>query len=456
MAKKKHLTAFEQQKLQKLKQAQYRNFFMEKVRNICTLIEDESLYHLIPQTELTMIYAWRGAPLKIQAAKDAKIQKRLIDLLGKYIKGTLLAKSIEVIPGSGRTISLVDYFTVCTAMESILGSENCVFPGKERFDAFIQSSDERCLKYEEEIHRMCQFVCWLFDDLTKKRLYTFYFDVEGMKEDVDIDAIDRKYKGNTGMMQKFYFGLDYRLHPKVMINTYTLDERSITINGEKRSAVQLGTILYPNRDTPAFIPYTLSPEQLNIRHSFSKLPILIYIQQHAVHRLMERTGSSTVSYCMMQFANVFIHPVIIPVIAGKRFLIEYRMNDIKIGYLLTELIDGILLVRTFLLLTNSSTPEGDRLARLTRLQKEDRTYLSLDNLRSLVNSDILDNETVCEIFRQTGCDPLLEFCRKAQSDPVNFWFLGVRDQEQPKTPLAELIVEYMKPSADNDEYVVGE
>jgi hypothetical protein len=111
------------------------------------------------------------------------------------------------------------------------------------------------------------------------------------------------------------------------------------------------------------------------------------------------------------------------------------------------------LIRTFLFITNTGTPEGDKLAALTKLQKEDRKYLAIDNLPSLLGSDILENEVISKLFRQAGCQSILDLCKDTQEVPFLKELLGIKEQ---KTSLSELMMEYLNPQADNDEYVVGE
>ena len=60
--------------------------------------------------------------------------------------------------------------------------------------------------------------------------------------------------------------------------------------------------------------------------------------------------------------------------------IEYRYENVKLGYLIVSLIEGIAVIRTFLFLTNSNTPEGRNLHENTGLEAIEKRYLSLDKL----------------------------------------------------------------------------
>jgi hypothetical protein len=447
--KKKHVSLAEQQKLQ---QAQYKNLFKEKLMHVCELIEDVSLYYLIPPADREKIYRLRGAPLKIKAARGAKIQKRLLEVLEHTIRQILLQQTIEIIPGSDRRIGIGDYFSVCAALENVLSGDRCTFPGAERFRRFLKTTDYREEQYNEVIHDACQLVCNVYDDLSQKRLYTYTTKLDTACSYVDQKLETSKYIKNRQMLLKHFQEFDFRVHHDILIDTLPLDVRHVTIDRERRPAVQLGVVLYPKNSNPHLHCFTIPLEQLNVQNQFGKLSVPVYVQQHAMIRMMERTGIHIPGYCVITMQISFAEPVILP-IANNRFLIEYHLDGLKAGYFLAELKDGILVLRTFLFLTNSGTPEGDKLAKLTRLQKKDREYLAIDNLRSLANSDILENETLCRLFREAGCESILQMCEKRKENPSSMYMIGLEEQ---KTSLSELVNEYLKPDADNEEYVVGE
>jgi hypothetical protein len=74
----------------------------------------------------------------------------------------------------------------------------------------------------------------------------------------------------------------------------------------------------------------------------------------------------------------------------------------------------------------------------------------IDNLSSLASSDILESETVCKLFRDAGCQSILDACEKLKDKNNLSWIIGRGEQ---KNSMSELITEYLKPGADNEEYV---
>jgi hypothetical protein len=445
MAKKKH-RGQDQQKLQKQQQAQYRNIFMSKLKTLCAQIGDVSLYSKIPESEKTAIYAFRGAPLKIEVAKGSKIQKRLVEVLGKTIKKQLLSMQMEVVKGSGQMMSYADYFSVGMSLEYNLESENANY-NKEGFEKFVEGMDERTDAYCDGIESICRSTCMIFDDISKTYLYTYKFEIDTKASHPGFTtAFDRAVNHNQRM--KAFTAIDFRVLQKVIIDAYPLDVRKVNIDGEVRPVIQLGFLLHENSES-IFYPFSISSEDLRMKNSFSKLPIPVYIQQHALHRLKERTGCAIPSMRNIILQLALLHKKILP-LKGNRMLIACFVEKLKLGYLLAELIDGIVIIRTFLLLTNSGTPEGNRLAKLTGLQVDDFKYLSIDNLQGLANSDIEQNESICNIFRAAGCGDILELCKKMRTEPSMMWLL---DPSHPKNTISELISEYLAPGANNDEYV---
>jgi hypothetical protein len=430
-AKKKNISSVKQRREQDVR---YQNVFLDKLRNLCIQIEDVSLFHQIPMLEKTLLYLFRGAPLKVVAAEGTKIPKRLLDGLIKIIKSQQLSMEMEVVAGSGKMMTFADYFLVGHALEYVMSKEDTVFPGKERFDNFLASKDTRMEIYGKGVDRICDMACWVFSDLEKNYLYTYTFDFSLAK-----------VRGSIQDLHK----IDCRIHQKVIIGTYPLEVRKVSIDGETHSGIPLGGV-YPKGDEQIFNPLCLSIEDLHIDTPFSKLKLPIYIQQHAIMRMKERIGAALPCF----YKGILVHGLTqkeyVP-IAKNRFLMATFSEELKIGYFVVEIVEGIVLIRTFLLLTNGGTPEGDKLAKLTGLQTDDRKYLAIDTLQGLANSDIAQNEAICNQFRAAGCGSILELCKKINSDPAMMWLLGTSES---KNIIADLITEYLKPNDDDDDEIV--
>jgi hypothetical protein len=91
----------------------------------------------------------------------------------------------------------------------------------------------------------------------------------------------------------------------------------------------------------------------------------------------------------------------------------------KAGYFRVDVIDGKIVIRTFLFVTNNGTPEGQRLGKITGLQKLDKKYLAIDKLSTFMTSDIGQNENIKKIFIDSGCQCLLDLYEQSHSLATN-------------------------------------
>jgi hypothetical protein len=84
------------------------------------------------------------------------------------------------------------------------------------------------------------------------------------------------------------------------------------------------------------------------------------------------------------------------------------MDNVVIGYFKADITQGKILIRTFLFLTNEGTPEARRLKENTGLNKVDVKYLNIDKIKAFIESDIVKNERIKNIFIEAGCGGLFD------------------------------------------------
>jgi hypothetical protein len=76
------------------------------------------------------------------------------------------------------------------------------------------------------------------------------------------------------------------------------------------------------------------------------------------------------------------------------------------------MIEGNLVVRTFLFLTFNGTPEGKRLEDFIGLKALDTKYLKMDKLSSFMTDKLKENEELRSIFERADCLHLVELYDK--------------------------------------------
>jgi hypothetical protein len=91
-------------------------------------------------------------------------------------------------------------------------------------------------------------------------------------------------------------------------------------------------------------------------------------------------------------------------------LLEYHIDNTLIGYFLIEAVSGVALIKTFLFVTNSGTPEGSKLDRILKARKEDKEFTGIDKLGTLLTTDILQNPTLHAALTEAGLESLIRFC----------------------------------------------
>jgi len=146
-------------------------------------------------------------------------------------------------------------------------------------------------------------------------------------------------------------------------------------------------------------------DQISKNGAISNLNIQVFFQNHLFHRLEERLDCISLPLVQLSlFFNVRNHRII--EFRGK-LLLEFRILDsIKLGYIIVEYIEGILLAKTFLLLTNSGTPEGEKLKHNTGMEKFDLKYWAIDKLSTFQKSDIQEHIEIRKIFDESGCEAM--------------------------------------------------
>jgi hypothetical protein len=395
---------------------------------------DESVYDRIPEFLRNTVYNNRGLSCKIRVEEGAKITKRFVKILHAHINGRMRQEGMEILPESHRRASLFDYFQLILPLEGVIRQESdrAYFRGEEQFRELRDASAEHYETYYRKVVYIIYCACYAFCDLSKRCLYTFTYNVKN-------DPLDR----SNGECLK---------RQLVTVGTLPLDERYVKIHGERRPVCLVGEVRH-NSNVSTIEPAEVLLRRLGIPGAKPGEKVPVYIQQHAVERIMKRaycTFPGTVASLVFKaFSN---RRRIIP--SGKnRYLIECYYEDVKIGYFSAIYVDGILVILTFLLVTHSGTPEGKKLEQLTGLQKSDHIYLAMDDLRSLANSDIIYDDDVRNLFIEAGCESLIELCRRVQ---FGFEYDWLWETETQSKDLSKMIREYIRLGANDEDYFVND
>jgi hypothetical protein len=142
-----------------------------------------------------------------------------------------------------------------------------------------------------------------------------------------------------------------------IVHCHLAEKRSFEIDGKARPAFRCGQ---PFHTEIKWIEW-----EGTVVHKESGKSYSVFIQSHALKNLYQRAlfvqdGEWLVHDYLWQS---LLNPQVVSA-AGNRdkILVEYSLNAHKLGYLVASIVDGSVLIESFLFLTMDGTPEGQKVA----------------------------------------------------------------------------------------------
>ncbi len=383
----KHSRKPNRQQLERHQRNEHRQNFYNQISNICKLMGHPEAFKLIPRSELEDMYISRLQTVRLKPDVKFSTGKAGFQWMKHVIAGMLKLETVEITTGGPR-MPIGEYLTTGVSFRNYLTRlKNDAWPGAEQLKkamkGFFREDDnlteEDChYRATNEMHRILQVVASILNGFDKPFIW---FDYKLFEEAENGD-----------------------LYASVTIKGYLYPETHFMVNGISRPALRVD---WPQTNT-GMENLKVKPSDLGIKGSFASIPLEVYIQRHALLRLEERLEGLDMG---MVHWNLFLSlrkPKAIRNKEGK-LLIELVHTNMKIGYLKAIIIEGKILLQTFLFLTNSGTPEGEKLEELCGLAKADKKYLAIDKISTFMVADIISNDEVYKLFIEAGCGSLFEF-----------------------------------------------
>jgi hypothetical protein len=444
MAKKKSKNKQTNHERQKVEAAQNKKDYFKRFKHVCDLIHPD-LFGTFNQKQIDVLYLLRGVSVKI--IPDGDVSKQVMVFANEFAQIVQKEASIPLIEG-GAMVSIREYHQIVLPMEILLVPVNpgefypniAKLAGLPWFEQYKDAFDAREEAYYQAMDGLRGAIRVFMSDL---RYMIFYVDSA-----IHTNSVVRP---NLSLLQPG----DNRIRPEISIRpSRPAREKIKLLNGELRNGIRV-TFASPHdkmSEKDMFVQVSIAASDLGFKGNFAERMLPMYVTEHALNRLEERTDDMRFKgYTQMNILSIFTNEAAkrrIVRLADNRMLLEYELFDFKIGYLVISVQYGVILVRTFLLITSSITPEGKILHEQLGLQKLDHQYLGIDKLSTFVNSDILENEDICNLFRKAGCGSLIEFCERLKSDPA--W-----QENEEQIQLAAQMREYLKKS-ELDEWEMAE
>lgn len=408
MAKKRKPNQYQQQKIAK---AQHKNLFLFKMRGVINAICEKSIYELIPQKYLDDVYEKRFLSILIKKADGHDIPNDIMKEITSIISISLKEDDFPFTP-DGRRITLNDIFTVFFSISTL---ERSI-----KYDDFPMARivKDELLKIREDedlterayrrLSIIMRTIGLIYSDLQKQFLYC----------DSKFEIVNKK---------------GVHVQTQILIYAVKPETAYVKINKEYRPVIRLGLPIESNG-----LEYiSIKPSQLNLKNTFADIPHDVYIQSHAIIRLKERLDSINEPLIwFFLFIELKTKPKLI-YDKHNHMMLEFRIADEKLGYLPIEITDGKIVIKTFLFITNTVTPEGMILEKYTGFQKEEEKYLSIDKLSTFVNSDIGENIELQKFLRKSGCQSLIDLHQKHKE------VLNIENKTNSLSKMMELMVKNM-------------
>ena len=363
------------QKDGKQKEAEQRSAFFSNIYRVLKLYKCDEIFTLLNEIDRDIIFKYRFRYPKLVAAKGKKLPPNMLCDMKGVLYYRLKGKMMEINKNCS-SISLMDYFT----------HYNTLFFTYQRF------------KKKEEAR---------YKKIAKKMSDRFKFDEQcGESEDegsFQIFLTSMVFSELEGHLYRI--NIDYKFEPypylELQVHSTKPEVISYTIDGNNRPLYRVGWGVKDDFQWSALKLKNIKLEGYNIN-----IPVDVYIQSHALHRLEERIDCLCYPFLQYQLYITLKNPEIINFEGNS--LLEYKINDTKYGYFVLEYIEGIIVIKTFLFLTNNGTPEGKKLKEISGLNKLDKQYWAIDKLSTFLSKEFINNESLKELFTEAGCKQLFE------------------------------------------------
>ncbi|WP_282039179.1 hypothetical protein [Saccharicrinis aurantiacus] len=327
---------------------------------------------------------------RIIDASEGRMRQALVGFFNKAINHVLHVKNIKLTPDNEERFSIEDILMVIGLVEYIN------YPSK----LMSAEKNETLKRYLPQIEKYFKDLDWIVEYIVEKlNLVMMYVNVPTQNMyffDLGIcptGSTSNKHKLawdcsiNTIKPQKIYVNIDQKSRP-----VYRLAWAQIGGNGAVDSV-------------------NVDVKQLGNLYTGKQKQLPVYIQSHAYCRLLERNKPAAVNWVNQDFYHSFLFNFEVSIYRGK-VLFTFANGTTKVGYFVGDIIEDKVVIKTFLLMSHASVPEGCKFQELTGLSKYDVNYWNIDKLSTFVNNDMDEDNELYPHFEQSGLLTLFKLQRE--------------------------------------------
>jgi hypothetical protein len=351
-----------------------KNAFLTRFKHICDKMVGIDFWPNIKGRALNALFDKRLPPLKLYFDK-AEFTKGEQKIWQQQFNN-ILSNTILPTP-TGHNLSMGEYFRDGILLIWYLRLHIEQYGDSNNLNIHLNHYDEKSpifLKAVKKILIFTDTICITYSDVSSRML---------LRDCLSTVLLEAKIPNNK---IKLKFSKPKCIH--------------VNIDGKNREVFQIGWSDIDGR----IIYVSLNPSKVGMNDLNIELPI--YIQQHALANLAHRLSMQKGLILFMLFS--LFNSELKYVKTKSANLLPFDFDNKRLGYLVFGIEDKKVVVRTFLFLTNDGTPEGEKLAKLTKLSKLDKQYLDIDTLAGINKIAIEEHPGLFNLFIEAGCKDLFE------------------------------------------------
>jgi hypothetical protein len=369
--------------LLKQQEAENKKRFYRKVKEFLTQFGQPKLFELLTLQSLDKLYRFRISPPIFEFDPTVDVSSSELKKLKDELYKNMNCFQV-IIDNKKMSFSAYEYLTTGLTLYTAILDEDC--------------------KLVTDLKKIREKIDPVFFELFSSKTLTHNIGILELSLSEGLNNLD-------GFMYPMKYDLKLTNDKRIGLFFYYSEIKNqkieIGINGNYRPAYRVGWTCWGE-----FIKLTMPAKKLRLDISIYPAEIEVYIQSHALHRLSERLDNIRIEELQM---CVFFSVIRCRIIKrhGNKYFIEYYLSDTyKVGYLVAKMVDNKLIIQTFLLLTQSETPEEKKLRALTGFEREDIEFLKLDKISAFYDSSLYNDTLLVALFEEAGFKPILDFVRE--------------------------------------------
>jgi hypothetical protein len=359
------------------------NLFQKTFMRIIAACNATEAFQGLTNASRQSLLLCRYAAMRLDAAADCGFGKKLVEELTPAFNN-LLRNRFVTIPPSGFNISYYDYFTLVQFMLSHMrvSHQNNETGAREWFEALAplrQIHEDPALSPDFFIMEELNLIA-IFASNIEKQFFWF-------KHIIDASNFA------TLKINEYY-----------EVQCYKPLTKRIVIDRKPHLVYRLGLV---KESDHTMLWISLSAEKLPEAFHPKAGKYDVWVQSHALRRMTERLAPVKEYFYQASMITAIGRPEV-TMGSKNEFLISLKIFGFKAGYFVAECFGSDIVIRTFLFLTQSGTPEGNMFNARLKVSALEKRYLGLDTLNIFATTDICQDERISAIIEECGCGDLIK------------------------------------------------